>query len=97
MLYSHLDRPRLKTSCEISVVNELGLHARPAAEFVRLANSFISEISIVRNGRRYSAQSLIDVMRANLACGDIATLEAEGVDAERALLKLSALLKTFVD
>ncbi len=97
MLHSRLDQPRLKTACEITVVNELGLHARPAAEFVRIANSFISEISLIRQGRRYSAQSLIDVMRANLRCGDSATLEAEGVDAERALIKLTALLKSFID
>lgn len=97
MLFSHTDLPRLKVACEITVVNEFGLHARPAAEFVRLANSFISDITLIRHGRRYSAQSLIDVMRANLGRGDAATLEAEGVDAERAIGKLTALLKTFVD
>ena len=48
MLYSHLGPTTLEDGREITVLNKLGLHARPAAEFVRVANSFISEISIIR-------------------------------------------------
>ncbi len=87
----------MKTAREVTIVNELGLHARPAAEFVRIANAFVSEISIIRQERRYSAQSMIDVMLADLRCGDSAILEAEGVDAELAVTKLIALVERFVD
>ena len=78
-------------------MNELGLHARPAAEFVRRAGGFRSEIWLVKNGQRYSAASLIDVMRANLDQGATATLEAEGTDAEIAVERLATLLRELKD
>ena len=80
---------------EVRISNELGLHARPAAEFVKRANSFRSEIWIVKDGKRYTATSLIDILRANLDCGATATLEAHGVDAEEALDRLEKLLEEF--
>jgi phosphotransferase system HPr (HPr) family protein len=80
---------------EVRISNELGLHARPAAEFVKKAKAFRSEIWIIRDEKRYSAGSLIDVLRANLDCGATATLEAQGVDAEQALERLEALLAEF--
>jgi phosphocarrier protein HPr len=80
---------------EVRITNKLGLHARPAAQFVKHARSFRSEICLVKDGKRYSAASLIDVLRANLDCGAIATLEAHGVDAEEALQRLEKLLCEF--
>ena len=80
---------------EVRISNELGLHARPAARFVKRANSFRSEIWVVKDGKRYSATSLIDILRANLDCGATATLEAHGVDAEEALENLEKLLAEF--
>ena len=80
---------------EVRISNELGLHARPAARFVKRANSFRSEIWVVKDGKRYSAASLIDILRANLDCGATATLEAHGVDAEEALERLEKLLAEF--
>jgi phosphotransferase system HPr (HPr) family protein len=80
---------------DVRISNELGLHARPAAEFVKKAKAFRSEIWIIKDEKRYSAASLIDVLRANLDCGATATLEAHGVDAEQALNRLEALLVEF--
>ena len=80
---------------EVHITNKLGLHARPAAEFVKRANSFRSEIWIVKDGKRYSATSLIDILRANLDRGATGTLEAHGVDAEEALERLQKLLAEF--
>jgi phosphocarrier protein HPr len=79
-------------SREVQIVNKLGLHARPAAEFVRRANAFRSDIWLVKDGNRFSAGSLIEIMRANLDCGATATLEAYGSDAEAAVERLSQLL-----
>ena len=84
-------------SREIVVQNELGLHARPAAEFVRLANSFRAEVTLIKDGERYSAASMIEVLQANLDCGARAILEARGVDAEEAVSRLEKLLKEFHD
>jgi phosphocarrier protein len=80
---------------EVRITNKLGLHARPAAEFVKRVRSFRSEIWIVKEGKRFSAASLIDVLRANLDCGATATLEAHGVNAEEALEDLEKLIADF--
>jgi phosphocarrier protein HPr len=81
---------------EVRILNELGLHARPAAEFVKKAKGSRSEIWIIKGESRYSAASLIDVLRANLDCGAAVTLEAYGVDAGQALDDLERLLAEFV-
>jgi phosphotransferase system HPr (HPr) family protein len=77
---------------EVRVNNKRGLHARPAAHFVKEVRTFRSEIWLVTAGGRYSASSLIDVLRANLECGATATVEAHGVDAEEAVKRLQKLL-----
>jgi len=88
-------RPPVSTRREVRITNKLGLHARPAAQFVKRARSFRSEIWVVKDGKRYSAASLIDILRANLDCGATATLEAHGVDEEEALERLEKLLAEF--
>ena len=79
-------------SREVMVQNELGMHARPAAEFARKANSFRSELWIVRDGVRFSATSVIEILRANLERGAKLTLEAHGTDAEEAVAALEKVL-----
>lgn len=82
---------------EITVSNELGMHARPAAEFARRANSFRSEISLVRDGARFSATSVIDILRLNLERGAKIILEAHGTDAEEAVSALEKTLREMHD
>jgi phosphocarrier protein len=82
---------------EVKIVNELGLHARPAAEFVRAANLFRSEIWIIKGEERFSAKSIIEVLMANLNCGDTAIIEAQGPDSERAIARLARLVSEFND
>jgi phosphotransferase system HPr (HPr) family protein len=85
-------RAPVSASREVHISNKLGLHARPAAHFVKHVRTFRSEIWLVTGGGRYSASSLIDVLRANLECGATATIEAHGVDAEEAVERLQKLL-----
>jgi phosphotransferase system HPr (HPr) family protein len=75
----------------------MGLHARPAAEFARRANSFRSEIWIIKKGKRFSATSLIEILRADLDRGATAILEAKGPDAEEAVARLARLVEEFRD
>ena len=77
---------------EVRIINKLGLHARPAAHFVKHVRTFRSEIWLVTGCGRYSASSLIDVLRANLDYGAGVTLEAHGTDAEEAVERLQTLL-----
>ena len=94
---SHPDDKLIIVSREITVQNELGLHARPAAEFVRVANGFRAEITLIKDEQRFAASSLIDVLRANLDCGATAILEARGIDAEAAITRLIKLLAEFAE
>ena len=88
-------RERVSAQREVRITNKLGLHARPAAQFVKRVRSFRSGIWVVKEGKRFSGSSLIDVLRANLDCGATATLEAHGVDADDALDELEKLLAEF--
>lgn len=80
---------------EVEIVNELGLHARPAAEFVRAVQSFESDVFIIKDDAQFSADSIVEVLTANLGRGNRITLEANGRDAEKALNCLAELLHTF--
>ena len=80
---------------EITIVNELGLHARPAAEFVRTTKAFRSQVWIVKEGERFSAASILEVLTANLNRGDVAIIEADGPDAEEAVKRLADLVREF--
>jgi phosphocarrier protein HPr len=82
---------------KVKIVNELGLHARPAAEFVRAAHAFSSKVWLVKGRNRFSAASIIEVLRANLNCGDVAVIEAEGSDAEKAVGRLVKLVCQFAE
>jgi phosphocarrier protein len=80
---------------EVEILNELGLHARPAAEFVRAVHQFESEVTIRKGEERFSAASILEVLSANLDCGARVTLEAIGPDAEQALDHLESLFEEF--
>ena len=82
---------------EVKIVNELGLHARPAAEFVRMATTFRSEIWLVKGEQRFSATSIMEVLSADLCCGDVAIIEASGADSEQAVAQLVELVHGFSD
>jgi phosphotransferase system HPr (HPr) family protein len=80
---------------ELTILNKLGLHARPAAEFVRCTRKFKSTIFIRKDGEEYSAESILDVLSANLDCGSRMILSADGPDANTALDELAGLLQQF--
>ncbi|HEY5705172.1 MAG TPA: HPr family phosphocarrier protein [Terrimicrobiaceae bacterium] len=82
---------------EFIIVNKLGLHARPAAEFVRCVVKFKSTITICKGEENFSAASILEVLTANLNCGDSVVLEVVGPDEQEALNELEALLLHFRD
>lgn len=92
MLRWRTKREPVTVSREITISNELGMHARPAAEFARKAGSFRSDIKVIIGGNAFSATSVIDILRANLERGATATLEAHGTDAAEAVEALARLL-----
>jgi phosphocarrier protein len=76
----------------VQIVNKHGLHARPAAEVVKVASRFASEITIVRDDLEVNGKSIMGVMMLAAEFGATITLRAEGTDAEAALEALAALV-----
>ena len=78
-------------SIDIVVSNKLGLHARASAKLTQLAGRFRSEIFIARAGKRVNAKSIMGVMMLAAGRGTTVTVDAEGPDADQALLDIEAL------
>ena len=76
----------------VQILNRHGLHARPAAEVVKVASRFASEITITRDDLEVNGKSIMGVMMLAAEFGAIITLRAEGADAEAALEALAALV-----
>ncbi|MGK2961321.1 MAG: HPr family phosphocarrier protein [Gemmatimonadaceae bacterium] len=76
----------------VQIVNKLGVHARPAAEIVKLAARFKSSITIIRDDMEVNGKSIMGVMMLAAECGATILLRAEGDDADAALDALAALV-----
>jgi phosphocarrier protein len=74
------------------VVNEAGIHARPAAEIVKVAAKFRSEITIVRDDLEVNAKSIMGVMMLAAECGATVVIRAEGDDAQAAIDAIADLI-----
>jgi phosphocarrier protein len=77
---------------EATIVNQEGLHARPAAKIVRLASSFASEIELFKDGVAVNGKSIMGVMMLAAECGSAILIRADGPDAEQAIEALSRLV-----
>ena len=77
---------------EATIVNQEGLHARPAARMVRLASEFNSEIEISKDGVGVNGKSIMGVMMLAAECGSSITIRADGPDAEQAVEALAKLV-----
>src|SRR5439155_5225428 len=82
---------------DLFVSNKLGIHARPAAMFVRTANRFACEIFVEKDGEKVNGKSIMGLMMLAAGPGSKLTVQAEGGDAARALVELEALLKRKFD
>lgn len=77
----------------VEIVNPLGLHARPAAEFVKLATAFQAEIHVEKDGMIVNGKSIMGVMTLAAECGSALRIRAEGEDAESAADALADLVR----
>ena len=78
-------------SREVTVINKLGVHARPAALFVKIANKFASDITVEKDGEQVNGKSIMGLMMLAAGQGAKLTIIAEGSDAETAVRELEAL------
>lgn len=82
----------MKVEKNIIIKNRLGLHARPAALFVQIANKFDSEISVSKGKQKVNGKSIMGIMMLAAGKGSRISIVAEGQDAEEAVRELEKLL-----
>ena len=85
------ERSELQAVKELVIQNELGLHARPAAMLVKVANSFNSEIFLEKDGEQVNGKSIMGVMMLAASKGAKVKLIAKGQDAHSAVNALEEL------
>ena len=77
---------------QATIVNPLGLHARPAAQLVKLASTFSAQIEIVKDGTPVNGKSIMGVMMLAAEHGSSLVIRADGADAAAAVDALAALV-----
>lgn len=79
-------------SRDIAIVNDVGLHARPATFFIQKANSYKASIWIEKEDRRVNAKSLLGVLSMGIVKGTVVTIIADGVDEAEAIDGIEKLI-----
>jgi phosphocarrier protein HPr len=77
----------------VTIVNKFGLHARPAAEFVKLAGRYQCEIFVRKDDVEVNGKSIMGMMMLAAECGSDVTIRASGDDAATAVAELSDLIE----
>jgi phosphocarrier protein len=78
----------------VTVTNALGMHARAAAKFVRLASSFQAHIRVARDGRTMDGKSIMGILLLAASRGTIITILADGSDEAAAIEALATLVES---
>ncbi|HEY3316705.1 MAG TPA: HPr family phosphocarrier protein [Bacillota bacterium] len=79
---------------EVTITNSVGLHARPAAQFVQAANKFKSRINVAKDDLKVNAKSIIGVLSLGAGKGAKIVLEASGEDEAEAVAALKSLIES---
>jgi phosphocarrier protein len=82
------------TSLEVTVVNQLGMHARAAAKFVHLATRFEARVKVARDAREMDGKSIMGILLLAAARGSTITISADGADERDAVAALAALVQS---
>jgi phosphocarrier protein len=84
-------------SREVTVINKLGVHARPAAMFVKVSNKFESDITVEKDGEQVNGKSIMGLMMLAAGQGAKLVITAAGRDANQAVSELVALFQRKFD
>lgn len=84
-------------SSQVTIINKLGLHARPAMSFVDTASGFKSDIQVTKDGQVVDGKSIMQLMMLAATAGSELHIEAEGPDAEQAVAALVKLVNSKFD
>jgi phosphocarrier protein HPr len=85
--------PSQKIEKEITIVNRLGLHARPAAMFVRIATRYRSEVWVEKEGEKINGKSIMGLMMLAAGQGSKLNICCEGPDADKVMEELEQLIQ----
>ena len=77
---------------DFTILNKLGIHARPAAQFVKTSNRFQADIFVEKDGEEVDGKSIMGLMMLAAGHGSIISVSAEGADADAALLAIEDLI-----
>lgn len=77
---------------EFTILNKLGIHARPAAQFVKTANRFQSDIFVEKDGEEVDGKSIMGLMMLAAGHGSVIAVQADGEDADAALAAIGDLV-----
>ena len=80
------------TTKTFTVLNKLGIHARPAAQFVRVASRFHSDVTVEKDGETVDGKSIMGLMMLAVGCGAQITVSADGDDEGDVLVALEQLV-----
>lgn len=83
-----------KAEKQVVVLNRLGLHARPAAMFVRIASRFRSDVWVEKEGEQINGKSIMGLMMLAAGQGSKLQIRCEGPDADKALQDLEQLIES---
>ncbi len=81
-----------KVEKEVTIINRLGMHARPAAMFVRIASRYRSEVWVEKEGEQINGKSIMGLMMLAAGQGSKLMIRCEGPDADRAMQEIEALI-----
>jgi phosphocarrier protein len=91
------DSPQPKTSKELIIMNRLGMHARPSAQFVKACSRFRCEVWVEKDGEQVNGKSIMGLMMLAAGMGSKLKVTCEGADADRALEEIEALIERKFD
>jgi phosphocarrier protein len=81
-----------KHSKELTIVNRLGMHARPSAMFVKTASKYRADVWVEKDGERVNGKSIMGLMMLAAGQGSKLVVVCEGADAEKALAEIEAII-----
>jgi phosphocarrier protein len=90
---SSRDTPTQKLEKELTIMNRLGLHARPAAMFVRIASRHRADIWVAKEGEEVNGKSIMGLMMLAAGQGSKLRIRCDGPDADKAMEELEELIK----
>ena len=89
--------PTESISRELVVTNKMGIHARPAAMFVKVASKFDADVFVEKDGERVNGKSIMGLMMLAAGPGSTLLIEIKGKDASQAFTEIEALIANKFD